>query len=457
MRDDFRIRVAASLKPFIPLFEAFESAGHQFYAVGGCVRDWIMDKPPKDIDFCTDALPKKTKAILQACGLKSIAVGEAFGTIATLIDRKSYEITTFRVKESYTRGSRHPSVSYGHDLEQDLERRDLTINAMAVDRYSKLIDPLGGLADIKAKILRVPKSSPERSLEIFADDPLRLLRLARFCARLDFEISPDASSAARSIAGSVLGVSHERWYAELNGILCAPHPEKAFAWLREVGILPLLLPELLPTFSCYRQATSLSCGNFEKSERPLYDIIMDGIKTAEATSSSRWIALCRHLGTPASNDIAWSFEVSRLLAEDLMTRFRFSNARQQEMMRRLRLLPNAKAEGNCVRKIAILLGSELGGWLRDLENSCLTLSPSSQASERQRLVAWAQKLSPYVEDPALAPVRLPAGLSQVLSKRLNLSGKALGLALSRCEEAVLNGDILDDAEPNEFVRYLSDD
>ena len=179
-----------------------QARGHLAYLVGGCVRDWVLGRVPKDIDFTTDALPSETKAILAANQYPVIPVGEVFGTIATNIDKKTYEITTFRVKESYTRGSRHPVVCYGRDLALDLERRDLTINAMAASISGEIVDPFDGLGDLERRVLRVPRSSYERSVDIFSDDPLRILRLARFKARLGFDVDIDAQRAARDMAAS---------------------------------------------------------------------------------------------------------------------------------------------------------------------------------------------------------------------------------------------------------------
>jgi hypothetical protein len=226
------------------LFELFARADRALFLVGGCVRDMRMGKPPKDYDFTTDALPDETRAILRGAKLRAIAVGEAFGTIATSFAGHDVEITTFRVKESYTKGSRHPSVVFGKDLAQDLSRRDLTINAMAMDSAGEVHDPFGGDADLRAGILRAPGGGLAKTQEIFSDDPLRILRVARFIARFGFSPDADTTAAAAAQHATILDVSRERWQMETLQILRGGRVAPALHWLLQVGVLADYLPEV---------------------------------------------------------------------------------------------------------------------------------------------------------------------------------------------------------------------
>lgn len=233
------------MQRFDYLFDLFQNAGKVLYLVGGCVRDLLMGKPPKDFDFTTDALPDETRQILRSAKLRAVPVGEAFGTIASSFAGRDIEITTFRVKESYTKGSRHPTVIFGKDLMQDLSRRDLTINAMAFDRHGVIHDPFGGKADLEAGILRAPGGGFEKTQEIFGDDPLRILRVARFMARYGFDTDEATDAAAKAKAAALLSVSRERWQMETLQILQGARIEKAFSWLESVGVLAVYLPEVL--------------------------------------------------------------------------------------------------------------------------------------------------------------------------------------------------------------------
>ena len=455
MNPEMSERVARELRPFASLFEVFGRAGFQLYAVGGCVRDWALGRTPKDVDFTTDALPEDTKRILSEHGFPVIPVGEVFGTIATTLGKKTYEITTFRVKESYMRGSRHPVVCYGHDLSLDLERRDLTINAMAATAGGEIIDPFGGLEDLRARVLRVPRSSFERSVEIFSDDPLRVLRLARFRARLGFDVCPDATRAARSIAGSVLTVSHERLFSEFDGLLSAASPQEGIAWLWEVGVWPLLWPETLCLRGAHGVATSLSGGEVRESVRDLWAQTMDRVLCAVPQDDEKWCAMMSLLGYAATLEGEWAERVTALWAQNLVSRFKFSVARGESIVRRLTPLPAGEPTARAVREFAMTMGKELPRWDRFQEVRLETICASCRDSERQRLERWRDALKPYLADPARAEIRLPADLSKRIMDELHVHGKTLGLYLAHCREAVLDQKI-DEREPSEvFVAWLA--
>ncbi len=445
--------IATALLPFLNLFEAFHRAGFQLYAVGGCVRDWTMGMTPKDIDFTTDALPEQTRKVLQDNGWKVIPVGEVFGTIATIIDKKQYEITTFRVRESYTRGSRHPIVCYGRELEKDLERRDLTINAMAADETGKIYDPFDGLGDIERKILRVPRSSYEQTLSIFGDDPLRILRLARFKARLGFAVDPDATRAACDMAGSIMTVSHERWYSEIDGLLRAPEFASAIEWLMQTGILPLILPELQALQWTHSKPISLSDHEMITAEKSLFDQTMEIIRKSPAESDFRWTSLFSMLGYATSKRMGWANQTTQMLASEILQRFKFSSARAEKIIRMLRLLPDGEPQYRTAREFAIEQGYALEAWSRfqDVRLSCL-----EDASESSRLDRWRDALSPYLADPSSAEVQLPRALSAELSQALAIRGKTLGLCIAQCREAVLDEYLSESDDCDKFVAWVRD-
>ncbi|AQS68684.1 CCA tRNA nucleotidyltransferase [Streptomyces pactum] len=230
------------------LARRFQEAGFSLALVGGSVRDALLGRLGNDLDFTTDALPQDVLKIMRPWADALWEVGIAFGTVGAQKDAHvgdadrswQIEVTTYR-SEAYDRTSRKPEVSYGDSIEQDLVRRDFTVNAMAVALpEKKFIDPHGGLDDLAARVLRTP-GTPEES---FSDDPLRMLRAARFAAQLDFEVAPEVVAAMKDMAGRIDIVSAERVRDELNKLILSPHPRKGLSLLVETGLAERVLPEL---------------------------------------------------------------------------------------------------------------------------------------------------------------------------------------------------------------------
>ncbi|MCQ4081797.1 CCA tRNA nucleotidyltransferase [Streptomyces sp. RB6PN25] len=227
------------------LARRFQEAGFQLALVGGSVRDALLGRLGNDLDFTTDARPEQVLKIVRGWADAIWDVGIAFGTVAC---RKTdsqgaafqIEVTTYR-SEAYDRNSRKPEVSYGDTIEEDLVRRDFTVNAMAVSLPGiEFVDPYGGLEDLARGALKTP-STPEES---FSDDPLRMMRAARFAAQLDFDVAPDVVAAMKAMAGRIEIVSAERVRDELNKIVLAEHPRKGLGLLVDTGLAGHVLPEL---------------------------------------------------------------------------------------------------------------------------------------------------------------------------------------------------------------------
>ncbi len=222
------------------LGEAFAAAGHELSLVGGSVRDAFLGRPNADLDFTTSATPDQTLAIVSPLASAHWDIGRQFGTIGARINGAQVEITTYR-SDRYDHTTRKPEVDFGDNLEDDLRRRDFTVNAMALRLPSRtLVDPFGGLGDVIAGVLRTPAPATES----FADDPLRMMRAVRFVAQLGFELDSEAFGAATSMADTVSMVSAERIQAELTKLLLAPHPEAGLDLLVESGLADRVLPEL---------------------------------------------------------------------------------------------------------------------------------------------------------------------------------------------------------------------
>jgi poly(A) polymerase len=222
------------------LGELFAGAGHELALVGGPVRDVFLGGRPKDLDLTTDAVPERVLEIVRPWADKTWTVGIEFGTIGLRKRDEIFEITTYR-SEAYDRSSRKPAVRYGTSLVADLERRDFTINAMAARLPSyELVDPFGGLDALREKIIRTP-ARPEDS---FSDDPLRILRAARFSARLGFTVVGEVQAAMRAMASRLSIVSAERITDELSKLMLTATPEAGLDLLVRTGVAGVILPEL---------------------------------------------------------------------------------------------------------------------------------------------------------------------------------------------------------------------
>jgi len=223
----------------------FASHGHELALVGGPVRDVFLGRSPGDLDLTTDATPARVLEIIDGWADQFWTVGIEFGTVGMRKGSEIFEITTYR-SEQYTGRSRKPDVEYGKSLTEDLSRRDFTVNAMAARLPGhELVDPFGGMADLRSKVLRTP-GPPEVS---FGDDPLRILRAARFTAQLGFTVAPEARAAMTELAPRLQPpkVSAERISAELSKLLLSPlpgGPRRGIALLVDTGVADQVLPEV---------------------------------------------------------------------------------------------------------------------------------------------------------------------------------------------------------------------
>lgn len=227
------------------LGEAFARSGFELALVGGPVRDAMLGRPHNDLDFTTSARPEETEKILRTWGEGLWDMGRDFGTIGTRKGPWQVEVTTYR-SEAYSTDSRKPSVAYGTSLADDLVRRDFTVNAMAVrlagpeGTSREVVDLYGGVVDLATRVLRTP-GTPEAS---FSDDPLRMMRAARFAAQLGFTVAPEVVAAMKDMASRISIISAERVRDELVKLICAPYPRRGLSLLVETGLAELVLPEL---------------------------------------------------------------------------------------------------------------------------------------------------------------------------------------------------------------------
>lgn len=226
------------------IISLLENAGYEAYAVGGCVRDFLMGRPCDDIDITTSAKPNEVEQVLDENNIRFVETGLKHGTVTAVIDGEGYEVTTYRTDGDY-KDSRHPeSVEFVSDIKADLSRRDFTVNAMAYNDSDGLVDLFGGKADLDNKIIRAVGDPNQR----FQEDALRIMRAIRFASVLGFDIEENTKKAIFDNSELLLNVSAERLFTELSKLLLGDGVFKILMEYKEV--LAVIMPEISPTFNC---------------------------------------------------------------------------------------------------------------------------------------------------------------------------------------------------------------
>ena len=318
------------------MYAAVRAVIDPVYLVGGSVRDVVMARDCHDYDFTTPLSPDRIEELIRAAGRKPYLTGKRFGTVGFRIEGHSVEVTTFRAEE-YDADSRKPRVRFVNELEADLSKRDFTINAMAL-AGGDIIDPFGGRSDIAARTVRAVGDPRER----FDEDPLRVLRAARFASELGFTVEPATVEAMRRKPYRILGVARERWVTELDRLLVGPGAPDALRLLADVGLLRFMLPEL--------QLQVDFDQNSAYHDRTLFEHTLGVVAASPADVTLRWAALLHDVGKPfvraekpGRSTYVGHELVSAEIAERTGLYLRWSNARRGAVYRLVRdhMLPDS--------------------------------------------------------------------------------------------------------------------
>ena len=317
------------------LSAAFARHDRSIYVVGGIVRDRLLGRPSADYDFTTDAEPEETKRILREVSESVFQPGEKYGTICALLDGHELQVTTFR-GDRYAPGSRKPDVWFGVSLEEDLARRDFTINAMALhvgprgdvlsaetsdaDVRREIVDPFHGQSDLEARLIRAVGEPAER----FAEDPLRLLRAVRQATQLGFTIETGTADAMREAAPSLETISRERVGQEMDKLLLANGPSYGIRLLAELGLLPYTIPELLPMVAMQQQPG--------RRHKDIFAHVMQVLDKTPVTRELRWAGLLHDIAKPETMRVVdgevhfFGHEViGARVAEKVLSRLKFDH------------------------------------------------------------------------------------------------------------------------------------
>ena len=290
--------------------------GYEAYAVGGCVRDSILARRPKDWDITTSARPEEVKKLFK----RTVDTGIEHGTVTVLLGKDGYEVTTYRIDGAYE-DSRHPKeVLFTNRLEEDLRRRDFTINAMAYNDEVRLVDVFGGMQDLNHHLIRCVGEPKER----FSEDALRILRAVRFSAQLNFPIESKTAAAVRELAPTLEHISTDRIQAELVKLLVSAHPER-IQDAYELGITRVILPEW-----------DAMEGVAQNTPHHKYDVAqhtLHALKYVKRNKILRLTMLFHDMGKPARKTTDENGRdhfkghalVSEVIARDVMQRLKFDN------------------------------------------------------------------------------------------------------------------------------------
>ena len=440
-------RAAALLDLVAPLARRFDGSGHRLYLVGGVVRDVGIDRTDSernDLDLTTDATPEQVKALVRPVASALWTQGERFGTIGCTIDGETYEITTHRA-EAYSPDSRKPDVVFSTDIDADLSRRDFTVNAMALEVTGDeptLIDPFGGLADLGAGILRTPLS-PEES---FGDDPLRMLRAARFMATFSLRPEPELRAAVERMAGRLEIVSAERIRDELCKLVVVPDPSDGLYFLNDTGLAEHFLPEL--------PAMRLEQDPIHRHKDVLSHTIAVVAK-APPVLLVRLAALFHDVAKPKTRSIGphgVSFHhhevVGARMTRDRMRALKFSNEMVQDVSQLvyLHLRFHTYEMGwsdSAVRRFVRDAGPLLDELLALTRSDCTTRNKRKAEALDRRIDDLEARIARLAEQEELASIRPDLDGREVMEHLGIPAGPAVGEALSHLLELRLDRGPLD--------------
>src|SRR6266849_6617168 len=428
-----------------PLAEAFRAQHKQLYNVGGTVRDVLLHREESnDEDLATDATPDEIKRILTPTRPNAVClVGQRFGTGSLHYSHNIVEITTFR-SEQYNPDSRKPEVCFGTALEDDLLRRDFTINAMACHPLTgQIIDPFGGRQDLEAHILRAVGNQPDKR---FDEDPLRLLRAVRFAAQLDFTIESETRRSIIHQAPKLQKISRERIRDEMNKLLLSPHPAKGLDLLVELGLMTWIVPEVLELRGVSQQQVR------SVSSKDVYAHVLRVVERSSPRLATRWSALLHDIAKPRTRSVEENKihffgheDVGAYMARDILKHLHFDRDFIESVSRIVRLHMRANAyttdwTDGAVRRLMLDSGDVLPDLL-DLSRADITSYRTDKGSRAEaRVTERAERCQRLKEEAERVPLKSPLDGNELMA----LFGRSPGPWLRPIKDHLL-GLVIDGA------------
>jgi poly(A) polymerase len=423
----------------ITLARIFRAHNKQLYMVGGTVRDVLLGRgAPSDADLATDARPDEVKRLVAPTNPSAIVlVGERFGTVRLHYGEHIIEITTFR-DERYNPESRKPEVCFGTVLEEDLRRRDFTINAMAYDPLTgQLYDPFGGRQDLARRLLRAVGNEPDKR---FDEDPLRLLRAVRLAAQLDFAIEEETRRAIVRQAGQLAKISRERIRDEMHKLLLSPHPARGLHLLVELALMPWIIPEVLELRGVSQQTPRGA------ASKDVYTHVLRVVERTSPRPVARWSALLHDIAKPRTRSVEdgkvhffGHEEVGAAMARDILRRLHFDRDFCERVARVVRLHMRANAytsdwTDGAVRRLMLDADGDLEDLL-DLSRADITSYRADKVSRAAaRVLELAERCRRLKEEAERVPLKSPLDGNELMA----LFGRGPGPWLRPLKEYLLS-------------------
>lgn len=434
------------------LTKTFADEGQEIYLVGGVVRDLLLDRGRADLDMATSAEPPLTRKLGELAGADAtFNIGEAFGTIGLVYRAEGHpdlivEITTYR-SEVYPTSTRHPEVTHGVSLLEDLSRRDFTINAVALDVDSaEVIDPFGGIPDLERRQIKAVGDPHQR----FNEDPLRVLRAARFAAELRFDIDEGTLLAMRDTAGQIERVSRERVAVELNRLLVAPAADHGLRVLEAAGLIPYVLPEIVPMVEDDRDGGAYR-------HKDIWEHTLRVVDQAPRRLPVRWAALLHDAAKPATRSVDESGEVhffghelaGARMARKVLRRLKQEKALEQRVSTLvvMHLRPSGYADDwtdSAVRRLALEADDAFEDLL-DLAAADVTSARAHRQAAAARRVAGLKEHHERLEaERALDQLQSPLDGHDLMAMFDLPPGRWIADIKDRLREMVIDGDLSPD-------------
>ena len=422
----------------ITLAEAFHAQHTQLYMVGGTVRDVLLHREQSnDADLATDATPDEIKRIVAPTHPTTmVLVGERFGTVRLHYGSDIIEITTFR-SEQYNPESRKPEVCFGTRLEDDLLRRDFTINALARHPLTgEIIDLFGGRQDLEARIIRAVGNEPDKR---FDEDPLRLLRAVRFAAQLDFSIESETRRSIIRQASKLQKISRERIRDEMNKLLLSDHPSRGLNLLVELGLMQYIVPEVLELKGVSQQPQR----TFRTKD--VYAHVLRVVENSSPRLVTRWSALLHDIAKPRTRTVEEGKvhffgheDVGAHMAREILKRLHFDRDFIESVSRIVRLHMRANAytsdwTDGAVRRLMLESGPDLADLL-DLSRADITSYRSDKVSRAAaRVSELEERCRRLKEEAERVPIKSPLDGNELME----LFGRGPGPWLRPVKEHLL--------------------
>ena len=437
---EFKIHIPENASRII---DVIQQAGYEAYVVGGCVRDAIMGRKPNDWDITTSALPTDVKALFK----KTVDTGLKHGTVTVLMGGESFEVTTYRIDGEYGDG-RHPDqVTFTASLEEDLKRRDFTINAMAYNYTAGLVDLFDGREDLRRKCIRAV-GDPEKR---FSEDALRILRAVRFAAQFGFGIEPETSKAIRELAPTLQKVSAERIRDELNKLLVSDHPE-----LLRTAYVMGVTRQFLPEFDRMMETLQNNPHHcFTVGEHTIH-----AVQNTRPDLTLRLTMLLHDVGKPPCRwtddngiDHFWGHpETGAEMTEQILRRLKYDNVTVRNVTRLVLVHDNPLPETDAaLRRNIAKVGEELFPLLLEVHEADVLAQGAFFLEDKLELIAACGRRFDAIMESRQALALKDLAVS---GKDLILAGIKPGVAMGKLLETMLD-DVLDHPEHN-TREYLLD-